>query len=165
MKSFIHDWALVYSVAIIPICHCLGLGHETIVCAVCLTIFLRTYTDISFATIIKDTALHFPLPVPYLLHNTHWLHKILSWKVIVTEGPGLIMFIWISVSGCVSIKATTQIARFMGPTWGPPGADRSQVGPMLAPWTLLSGKTVMSSLYVLLWPAVVTIIQLVKDNV
>ena len=30
------------------------------------------------------------------------------------------------------------IARFMGPTGGPPGADRTQVGPMLAPWTLLS---------------------------
>ena len=33
----------------------------------------------------------------------------------------------------------TLIARFMGPTWGPPGADRTQVVPMLAPWTLLSG--------------------------
>ena len=28
----------------------------------------------------------------------------------------------------------------MGPAWGPSGADRTQVGPMLAPWTLLSGK-------------------------
>ena len=28
---------------------------------------------------------------------------------------------------------TTLIARFMGPTWGPPGAD------MLAPWSFLSG--------------------------
>ena len=35
---------------------------------------------------------------------------------------------------------TPQIARFMGPTWDPPGADRTQVGPMLAPWTLLSGS-------------------------
>ena len=26
-----------------------------------------------------------------------------------------------------------------GPTWGPSGADRTQVGAMLAPWTLLSG--------------------------
>ena len=34
----------------------------------------------------------------------------------------------------------TLLARFMGPTWGPPGADRTQVGPMLAPWSLLSGK-------------------------
>ena len=33
----------------------------------------------------------------------------------------------------------TLIARFMGPTWDPSGADRTQVGPMLAPWSLLSG--------------------------
>ena len=35
--------------------------------------------------------------------------------------------------------ASTQIAKFMGPTWGPPGSCRPQMGPMLAPWTLLSG--------------------------
>ena len=34
---------------------------------------------------------------------------------------------------------TPLIARFMRPTWGPSGAHRIQVGPMLAPWTLLSG--------------------------
>ena len=28
-----------------------------------------------------------------------------------------------------------QIAKFTGPTWSPSGADRNQVGPMLAPWT------------------------------
>ena len=33
----------------------------------------------------------------------------------------------------------TQIAKLMAPTWGPPGSCRSQMGPMLAPWTLLSG--------------------------
>ena len=27
----------------------------------------------------------------------------------------------------------------MGPTWGPPGSCRPPIGPMLAPWTLLSG--------------------------
>ena len=31
------------------------------------------------------------------------------------------------------------IARFMGPTWGLPGADRTQVGPVWATWTLLWG--------------------------
>ena len=36
--------------------------------------------------------------------------------------------------------STSLIARFMGPTWGPSGADRAQVGPMSAPWTLLSGS-------------------------
>ena len=33
----------------------------------------------------------------------------------------------------------SQIAKFMGPTWGPPGSCRLQAGPMLAPWNLLSG--------------------------
>ena len=33
----------------------------------------------------------------------------------------------------------TRIPKFMGPTWGPPGSCRPQMGPMLAPWTLLSG--------------------------
>ena len=35
----------------------------------------------------------------------------------------------------------TQIPIFMGPTWGPPGSCRPQMGPMLAPWTLLSGDS------------------------
>ena len=34
---------------------------------------------------------------------------------------------------------STEIAKFMGPTWGPPGSCGPQMGPMLAPWTLLSG--------------------------
>ena len=43
------------------------------------------------------------------------------------------MFLW-DVLGAMSLSAL--IDRFMGPTWDPPGADRTQVGPMLAPWTL-----------------------------
>ena len=35
------------------------------------------------------------------------------------------------------------IARFMGPPWDPSGADRTQMGSMLAPWTLLSGEQVI----------------------
>ena len=34
---------------------------------------------------------------------------------------------------------TFQIASFMALTWGAPGSCRSQVGPILVPWTLLSG--------------------------
>ena len=36
-------------------------------------------------------------------------------------------------------KCSSQIASFMWPAWGPPGSCRPHVGPMLAPWTLLSG--------------------------
>ena len=44
------------------------------------------------------------------------------------------------IDGWTYPQACTLIARFIGLTWGPSGADRTQVGPMLAPWTLLSGK-------------------------
>ena len=40
---------------------------------------------------------------------------------------------------------STQIAKYMGPTWGPPGSFRPQMGPMLAPWTLLSGEALRKS--------------------
>ena len=36
----------------------------------------------------------------------------------------------------------------MGPTWGPPGSCRPQMGPMLALWALLSGCYMPDSLYV-----------------
>ena len=39
----------------------------------------------------------------------------------------------------IIVLVTSQISKFMGPTWGPPGSSRPQMGPMLAPWTLLSG--------------------------
>ena len=40
---------------------------------------------------------------------------------------------------CEDWSEHSQIAKFMGPTWGPPGPCRPQMGPMLAPWILLSG--------------------------
>ena len=45
-----------------------------------------------------------------------------------------------------------QIARITWPTWGPPGSCRPQVGPMLAPWTLLSGTYHMLS-FCYIWDA------------
>ena len=38
-----------------------------------------------------------------------------------------------------TIDHPSQITKCMRPTWGPPGSCRPQMGPMLAPWTLLSG--------------------------
>ena len=36
-------------------------------------------------------------------------------------------------------QCTSHRAKFMGPTWGPSGSCQPQMGPMLTPWTLLSG--------------------------
>ena len=38
-----------------------------------------------------------------------------------------------------AMTTPSMIARFMGPTWIPPGSCRPQVGPIWATWTLLSG--------------------------
>ena len=46
---------------------------------------------------------------------------------------------------CVYFSKVYQIAKFMGPTWGPRGSCRHQMGPMLPPWTLLSGLTIARS--------------------
>ena len=39
------------------------------------------------------------------------------------------------------LYSLSQIVMFMGPTWGPPGSCQSQMGPMLAPLSLLSGMS------------------------
>ena len=55
----------------------------------------------------------------------------------------------------------SQIAKFMGPTWDPPGSCRHQMGPMLAPWTLLSGISLTFASLPLRWwcPSAVNIEQ------
>ena len=53
----------------------------------------------------------------------------------------------------------TQIARFMGPTWGPPGPCRSQMGPTLAPRTLLSGEFFHGSC---IWPMSAPLVMLIE---
>ena len=57
----------------------------------------------------------------------------------------IVVLIWKIIFFLIS----SLITKLMGPTWGPTRADRTQVGPMLAPWTLLSGfifKTYISHL-------------------
>ena len=53
----------------------------------------------------------------------------------------------LSCTGGSSHHNTTLIARFMGPTWGPSGADRTQVGHMFTPCTLLSGNCQQNPFY------------------
>ena len=49
------------------------------------------------------------------------------------------------------VPSCAQIATFMGPTWGPPVSCRPQMGPMLAPWTLLSRTCFSSCVMQSLW--------------
>ena len=74
---------------------------------------------------------------------------------------GLYRFIWQNgwQKFVLTVQLTTTLrARFMGPTWGPSGADRTQVGPMLAPWSLLSGKPLSDQW----WPGLLTHISITQ---
>ena len=46
--------------------------------------------------------------------------------------------VWERPLNLIPYSIIPQKAKFMGPTWGPSGSCRPQVGPMLARWTLLS---------------------------
>ena len=73
----------------------------------------------------------------YSLLAIYQADDLIEWLGISLECKGTQAFI--SDAQIVIILKASLIARFMGPTWGPSGADRTQVGPMMAPWTLLSG--------------------------
>ena len=52
----------------------------------------------------------------------------------------------------VYCRVISLIARFMGSTWGPSGTDRTQLGPILAPWTLLYGMFYNFTTFPRIWP-------------
>ena len=82
------------------------------------TIFFR------FALYFVFKALSWPLNEACHLFNHNRRDSL---TLTLTSGPQFL------------INAISQIAKFMGPTWGPPGSCRHQMGPMWAPWALLSG--------------------------
>ena len=68
-------------------------------------------------------------------HHTHYDVTVMRSRETSTHSNQN----WVSGISARHNSKPSLIARFMGPTWGPSGADRTQVGPMLALWTLLSG--------------------------
>ena len=65
----------------------------------------------------------------------------LSWLHVIIEYCSLILVNGMQYHDKDQMaRLPAPIARFMGLTWGPSGANRTQVGPMLAPWTLLSER-------------------------
>ena len=75
------------------------------------------------------THAHFHRTDTYILKQIQTMQKTMQ----------KIWIMWYILYYIVAIFMSSQIAKFMGPTWGPPGSWRPQMGPMLAPSTLLSG--------------------------
>ena len=69
-----------------------------------------------------------------------------SYKMTQTQQSGGVIFIKPDIANSDKFQSIIpQIAKFMGPTLGPPGSFRPQMGPKLAPWTLLSGTISINS--------------------
>ena len=101
------------------------------------TIYIDCWVVVTHWGLDKTTTnLHTIFSKKKFLNQNVWFSIEMSLK-IVPEGP-------IDNIPALFQIINTLIARFMGPTWGPSGADRTQVGPMLAPWTLLSGQILNS---------------------
>ena len=94
----------------------------------------------------------------YVISGTHkhivYYFNDPGWEVGKQAGPrsrwtlsGIFDLLFLITNALRIARWIYLIARFMGPTWGPPGADRTQVGPMLAPWTLLTGMIKQHTTY------------------
>ena len=84
----------------------------------------------------------FPAQMASNAENVWWRHHDYSSKPY--GGQGCVAVAVLVPCGSVVERrcrwecVCTLITRFMGPTWGPSVTGRTQLGPMLAPWTLLS---------------------------
>ena len=112
-------------------------------CSVSIKLILYTADDYKDArkVIEEDSALIHPITGTFKLH------------AVVPVGSGLIAtrecscYCTDSMTGVTTCACNvwvvhnimrqnpTLIARFMGPKWGPSGTGRTQMGPILAPWT------------------------------
>ena len=86
---------------------------------------------IYFMFLYKDLLLYL------FYHIIYTKKRRLCWQELCSRGSYRITMMLHLRRHCLS--EITQIAKFMRPTWGPSGSCRPQMGPMLAPWTLLSG--------------------------
>ena len=74
----------------------------------------------------------------YLNLNPIYTHHKISWHGNTPPQCHLLCSEALLSGTTQTAYKSTQIAKFMG--WGPPGSWWPQMGPMLAPWTLLSWK-------------------------
>ena len=90
------------------------------------------------AKIMSTLCLWLWQPPHFVVPLLHWLKTAICFYFPYPGLPCVAQFQYFD-------RETAHHARFMGPTWGPSGADRTQVGLMLAPWTLLSGSSLPTS--------------------
>ena len=109
--------------------------HPTLICV--LSQFLKSWVhwNVIFSRVITALDYIYSTLIQLVHHLIFSLGQLTVYPQLFTLWPANLL---------AYISLTTQTARLMRPTWGLPGADRTQVGPMLAPWTLLSVQASIS---------------------
>ena len=77
----------------------------------------------------------------YILHHVCYISR---WEQQSNFDHHLMVCIFFQGKQCCGKCRCPQITQFMGPSWGPPGSCWPQMGPMLAPRTMLSGFLCMA---------------------
>ena len=99
-------------------------------------IFFCNSEDIVMHIINRD--IHHNAMDLWIEYVTAKLNYRYSWQYCGTKHRAPVVSV--SIHRCLIVTSiTTQIAKFMEPTWGPPGSCRTQMGPMLAPWIYFQG--------------------------
>ena len=110
---------------------------------------LPTYKEGSWMVFRENNATKDLFKIKTVCHGAKWAQGLIQHKSLLSRNEipiikmkRLIRRFHLYNENCDTYKtASSQIAKFMGPTWVPPGSCQPQMGPMLAPWTLLSGFT------------------------
>ena len=95
------------------------------------TYTLDRHSNVRFAVLVRVIVGKVVAPLLLMLWLTLHLQVIISKCIEFVR----LLASWLPF-GSIKITMSSQIARFVGPTWGPPGSWRPQVGPTLSPWIL-----------------------------
>ena len=102
-------------------------------------IYLQRRPD--FILSIHNWFLHHGCTYVCIIHMNIFKNDYLAGMLLQVKSQSAISSVWVGYLWRLSSQRPTRIAKFMGPTWGPPRSCRPQMGPMLAPWNLLSSSS------------------------
>ena len=130
-------------------------------CGKCTTFYLQASTNSNVYYIFKLNEMIFKdewnyTDLPVYLYFLVWLRSSVIMNRYTTKkasahntGNGnkdnsknnnfISFYLKYGIKWITEVDYMSSVARFIGPTWDPSGSCRPQMGPMLAPWTLLSG--------------------------
>ena len=87
------DFIIITKSEVCPICHCLGWGHETMVCAVCLSIFLLRGVYYHLNQLMFFTS--------RIIEDYYTFLILSNWSIVyIIENHEMLTFEWISYWYC-----------------------------------------------------------------